>query len=73
MDGRRIGKTAAQVEATKSAQKMGKRVVWATFDQPATATLLAKHGALSEIVGDKFVIPHFRSNDVVLLPDDETQ
>lgn len=64
LSSRRAGKTLAAVEATKTAQRAGKRVLWVTLDQAKTATTLAKHGALSEIVGDAYVRPHFREQDI---------
>ena len=63
MRARREGKTLIAVEATKIAQQQGKRVIWATGDQAATAERLSKHGALSELVGTDFVVPHFREPD----------
>ena len=56
----RFGKTVMAVYAAKAAQKQGKRVLWATFDQAATAEMLAKHGALSEVVGEIYIKPFFR-------------
>lgn len=58
---RRSGKTLAAVEVSKRAQGAGKRVLWATDNQTATAALLAKHGALSEIIGGSYVAPRFRT------------
>jgi hypothetical protein len=63
MNGRRGGKTLAAVESTKAAQKRGKRVLWATGDQASTAALLARHGALSEVVGENYLAPKFRDDD----------
>lgn len=60
MNGRRGGKTLAAVEATKAAQRQGKRVLWVTDDQAATATMLARHGALSKVVGESYLEPKFR-------------
>ena len=60
INARRAGKTLAAVEATKAAKKRGLDTLWATRDQAATAELLAKHGALSEIVGNHYVRPHFK-------------
>ncbi len=57
---RREGKSLIAVEAAKMAQRQGKKVLFATADQAATAERLSKHGALSEIVGTDFVAPHFR-------------
>jgi hypothetical protein len=60
MDARRGGKTLLAVEMTKAAQRAGRSVLWATFDQAATAETLAKHGALSEVVGTMYLKPRFR-------------
>ena len=60
MRGRRAGKTLIDVEASKLAQAQGRRVLWATDDQARTAAMLAKHGAISEVVGEMFVVPRFR-------------
>lgn len=57
---RRTGKTLLAVEATKKLQAQGKNVVWATADQTATAEMLSKHGALSEVMGEHFLKPRFR-------------
>ena len=62
MQARRAGKMLAQVEATKAAQAQGKRVMWFTNDQAKTAETLSKHGALSELVGEAAVIPHFKKS-----------
>ena len=56
----RYGKTRAAVEATKAAQRQGKNVLWATHDQAATAQMLARHGALSELVSVDYIRPHFK-------------
>lgn len=63
MDARRGGKTMLAVEVTKAAQKAGKTILWATLDQAATATTLAKHGALSEVVGTMYLKPRFRDRE----------
>jgi hypothetical protein len=60
MDARRGGKTLLAVEMTKAAQRAGRSVLWATFDQVATAETLAKHGAVSEVVGTMYLKPRFR-------------
>ena len=57
---KRCGKTLAGVMATKAAQQQGKSVLWATADQTETATLLAKHGALCEVIGEHYLRPVFR-------------
>lgn len=59
LGGRRAGKTAVAVEATKHWQRQGRRVYWGTVDMPATVEMLSRHGALCEIVDDNFVAPHF--------------
>lgn len=59
---RRTGKTIASIEYSKLAQIQGKTVLWYTVDQADTARLLARHGALSLIVGDNFLKPAFRKN-----------
>lgn len=59
---RQAGKTIASIQATKLAQMQGKTVLWYTVDQAATARLLARHGALSLVVGDNFLKPVFRKN-----------
>ena len=56
----RAGKTVIAIMAAKAAQKQGKRVLWLTNNQVDTATILAKHGALSELVNNNGIIPHFR-------------
>lgn len=63
MDARRGGKTLLAIEMSKAAQKAGKSVLWATFDQAATAGILAKHGALSEVVGTMYLKPRFRGRE----------
>lgn len=60
MNARRGGKTLMAVEMTKAAQKAGKLVLWGTRDQTATAVMLAKHGALSEVIGTKYLKPRFK-------------
>jgi hypothetical protein len=60
---RRTGKTLAAVELTKADQGRGKTVLWATADQASTAALLARHGALSEVVGEFYLKPKFRKPD----------
>ena len=62
MTARREGKTRAAVEGTKAAQKRGQRVLWVTTNQTSTAALLARHGALSEVIGDSYLAPKFKSN-----------
>jgi hypothetical protein len=57
--GKRMDKTLEAVVQSKIAQKSGKRVWWATLDQPATAEFLSRHGALSEIVGKYYVAPRW--------------
>ncbi len=64
MQMRRSGKTLAAVMAAKAAQARSHKVVWATHDQAATADRLSRHGALSELVGDDYLIPHFRKGSV---------
>ncbi|WP_370285802.1 hypothetical protein [Pseudooceanicola nanhaiensis] len=60
MDARRGGKTLLAIEMTKAAQKAGKSILWFTYDQAVTANTLAKHGALSEVVGTMYLKPRFR-------------
>lgn len=59
---RRAGKTLAAVEASKTAQREGKRVLWSTLDQAETARMLSRHGAISEIVGEHWIAPRFRKD-----------
>ena len=63
MNQQRFGKTLAMVEMSKHQQAKGKRVYWATLDQQATAEMLTKHGALSEVVGSMYLRPYFRKED----------
>jgi hypothetical protein len=60
MAARRGGKSLLAVEATKAAQRRGETVLWATHDQAATAAMLSKHGALSEVVGKHYLRPKFK-------------
>jgi len=60
MQSRRAGKTLIAVEESRRAQRQGRRVLWATNNQGETAKMLSKHGALSEIVGENYVAPHFK-------------
>lgn len=57
---RRGGKTLVAVNASKAAQRQGKTMLWATNDQTATGALLAKHGALSEVIGRHHLKPRFK-------------
>ena len=54
---RRAGKTLAGVIAAKFAQSQGRRVLYVTSNQSETATMLSRHGALSEVIGDHYVAP----------------
>ena len=60
--GRRGGRTLAGVMWTKAMQEQGKRVLWATANQAGTAEMLARHGALSLVVGEHYLCPKFRSD-----------
>jgi len=59
MDARRGGKTLLAVEMTKAPQKAGKSVLGMTFDPVETAKTLAKHDAVSEVVGSMYLKPRF--------------
>ena len=48
----------------KAAHAAGKDVLWVTLDQAGTAASLAKHGALSEVVGEFYLRPFFRHKKV---------
>jgi len=56
---RHQSKTLVGVMAAKAAQSQGKRVLYFTNDQSETASMLSKHGALSEIVGENYVAPRW--------------
>lgn len=58
-NGKQNRKTLIMVAATKHAQAQGKKMFWATNNLAETAALLAKHGALCEVIGESFLLPHF--------------
>lgn len=58
----RYGKSAAQIYAAKIACLQGKTVAFATTDQESMVAHIQRQepGTLCEIVGDSYVVPHFK-------------